>query len=247
MRSSKAAFDLIVSQEVTSKAVYERKYRRPEWPGEQSGPTVGIGYDLGQTAAATIKADWSGRVPAAMLDAMVACSGHKGDAGRKKTLAVKNKIDIPWDTALAVHEQCVIPRWEAKVAAALPNTDLLSPDCFGALLSLTFNRGPSFSTAGERYKEMRSIKAHMAAKRFEQIPAELRAMKRLWPGTLGLLKRRDAEAALFEKGLKAPVSAPEPPKAPPSHAPPPTIEPPKPAQPARPGGFFSAIAAFFKG
>lgn len=246
MRSSKAAFDLIVGFEVTSRAAYERQYRRPEWPGEQSGPTVGIGYDLGQTDAATIKADWAGRVPQAMLDAMVGCSGRTGAAGKTKTIAVKRLIDIPWETALAVHEECIIPRWEAKVSAALPNTDLLPPDCFGALLSLTFNRGPSFSTAGDRYREMRAIKAHMAAKRFDRIPAEIRAMKRLWPGTLGLLKRRDAEAALFEKWLKAAAPVPEPAKAPPPQTPPPTIEPPKPAPPAQSGGFFSAIAAFFK-
>lgn len=202
MRSSEAAADLIISEEVSGQAAYTKKYRKPEWPGEQSGSTIGIGYDLGQTDAATIKADWSGRVSDEMLTAMVWASGKTGAAGKTATAKIRNIVDIPWDVAIAVHKECVIPRWEKKVEKALPNTSALSPDCFGVLLSLTFNRGPSFSTAGDRYAEMRAIKAHMAAKDFAKIPGELRSMKRLWPKTAGLRRRRDTEAKLFEKGLK---------------------------------------------
>jgi hypothetical protein len=223
MRSSKAAFDLIVEEEVSSRATYEKKYRKPEWPGASSGATVGIGYDLGQTGKDTIRADWLGRVSQSMLNAMLSASGATGAAGKTMTAKVRNQIDIPWDVALAVHEECVIPRWEARVAKALPNTDRLSADCFGALLSLTFNRGPSFSNSGERYREMRNIKAHMASGNFVAIPNEFRAMKRLWPNLKGLLRRRDREAALFQRGLSAPIARPIPK---PSPVPaPPDIEP----------------------
>jgi len=41
---SRASFDLVVAEEVTSQAIYEKKYRHVlEYPGEQSGPTGGIG------------------------------------------------------------------------------------------------------------------------------------------------------------------------------------------------------------
>lgn len=201
MRASQAAFDLIIAEEVTSRATYERKYRRPEWPGASSGATVGIGYDLGQTDKKTIIADWRGRVSETMLAAMVSASGATGAAGRAATARIRSAVDIPWDVAIAVHKERVVPRWEARVIAALPNTDKLSGDSFGALLSLTFNRGPSFGMAGPRYQEMRNIKAHMKAEAFDRIPAEFRAMKRLWPNLAGLRKRRDTEAALFERGL----------------------------------------------
>lgn len=210
MRSSQAAFDLIVREEVSSEAVYTRKYQRPEWPGASSGVTVGIGYDLGQTPSATIEADWKGRVPDAMLKTMMLCYGKTGPAGREETARVRNLILIPWETAIAVHKERVIPRWEAKLAASLPNIDKLSPDCQGVLLSLIFNRGTSFNTQGDRYREMRAIKAHMKAGDFAKIPAELRSMKRLWPGLPGLQGRRDREAALFERGLKALPPAPKP-------------------------------------
>lgn len=49
---SRAAFDLVVASEVTSHAVYERKYPRVlEHPSEESGPTGAIGYDFGRKAA----------------------------------------------------------------------------------------------------------------------------------------------------------------------------------------------------
>jgi GH24 family phage-related lysozyme (muramidase) len=72
------------------------------------------------------------------------------------------------------------------------------------LVSLAYNRGASFSAPGERFLEMRNIRQHMEAKAFALIPGEFRAMKRIWagdPNLAGLLVRRDAEAALFERGL----------------------------------------------
>src|SRR5262245_29828067 len=214
MRSSKAAFDFIVKEEVGSKQLYEQRYRQPEWPGERSGPTVGIGYDLGQTLTSTIRHDWQGVVPNAMLEAMVSCSGHTGSAGKLKTLAVRDAIEISWVQAIKVHQDQVIPRWEGKLVAALPNIDKLKPDSIGALLSLIFNRGVSFDILHkperdplDRYREMRAIKAHMAAQNFEAIPDEFRSMKRLWPNTKGLRDRRDREATLFERGLNGPAAA----------------------------------------
>lgn len=242
MKSSQAAFDFIVSKEVTSEAVYRKKYRRPEWPGEKSGPTVGIGYDLGQTPAGTIRADWSGRVSDAMLEVMMGCAGHTAAAGKSKTAQVRNLIDIPWETALAVHKECVVPRWETRLAKALPNTDKLSGDSFGALLSLIFNRGTSFNLQQDRYKEMRAIKTHMAAQNFAEIPDEIRSMKRIWPSDdpkrpdKGLRDRREQEAAMFERGLKV-KPAPKP-------VTPPDIEPAKPR--SLWADLFAAIMSIFK-
>jgi hypothetical protein len=139
------------------------------------------------------------------------CQRRHRSAANSLASTLKSSIEIPWDVALAVHRDCVVPRWEGVVEKALPNTDKLPPDCFGALVSLTFNRGPSFGNDGDRYREMRAIKAHMAAEAFDKIPGEFRAMKRIWQGKGldGLLRRRDAEADLFQRGLSTPVpSAP---------------------------------------
>lgn len=51
---------------------------------------------------------------------------------------------------------------------------------------------------------MREIYQLMRVRTFDQIPAKLREMKRLWlndPGARGVVLRREAEALLFEEGL----------------------------------------------
>ena len=199
---SKKAFDMIVGFEVSSEAVYEKKYRGPIWPGFKSGVTIGIGYDIGQTGAAVVQADWSGVISDAMLAALKTAVGVTGPAAQQRAAQLKGQVDVPFSAAIKVHSDRVIPRWVAVVEKALgPNTSSLSPDCLGALVSLTYNRGPSFSKAGPRYEEMRAIKDCVANRRFADIPAQFRKMKRLWPSTSGLPGRRDKEADLFQKGL----------------------------------------------
>lgn len=223
---SQEAEDLIIAEEVSSKAVYEKRYRDPEWPGGRSGVTIGIGYDVGAGVKdkAQLWGDWRGQISDGMIRALEPCVGVTGDRARALLSTVKSKVDVPWSAAIAVFENVDIPRWSATVRRHLPNCELLALDSFGALVSLAYNRGPSFSNDGDRYTEMRNIKAHMAAKRFERIPAEFRAMKRLWPNQSerGLVARREHEAKLFERGLKMPaappVAKPVPAAAPPAAA-----------------------------
>lgn len=206
---SRAAEELIIEQEVSSEKVYNARYTRPTWPGGASGVTIGIGYDLGMSTIAQIKSAWGNLVSPAMLQAMTQCAGMTGEAGRKALSHVRDKINIPWDVALHVFENVDMPRWVGIVKSRLPNCDALSPDCLGALVSLAYNRGPSFDRAGDRYREMRAIKKHMKDRRYDLIPNEFRSMARLWQNTSvrGLVARRNAEADLFERGLKqmAPV------------------------------------------
>ena len=61
-KPSKAAIDLIVESEVTSKAYYEKHYRKPEWPGGASGVTIAVGYDLGFANEAKLRNDWTGKI-----------------------------------------------------------------------------------------------------------------------------------------------------------------------------------------
>ena len=203
---SAAALDLIIREEVSSQSEYERKYRRPIWPALQSGVTVGIGYDCGHNSPAQIAEDWSGLIEPAMIRALQSVSGVKGSPAQAKAKAIRDLVDVPWDAAIDVFKKTSVPKYAAMARKALPNFDSLSPDCRGAITSLVYNRGPSFSLDGERYREMRNIRAHMVARAFDQIPAEFRAMKRIWAGNpqaKGVVARRDREAALFEKGLRA--------------------------------------------
>jgi len=103
--------------------------------------------------------------------------------------------------------------------------------------------------AGDRYAEMRSIKAHMASLQFGAIPADFRDMKRLWntPSVRGVAMRRDHEAALFQKGLSDPTKIGQQPVTTPV-LPPPAKQvipnPPSVTSPA-PGSIGAFIASIF--
>jgi hypothetical protein len=211
---SQRAVDLIIGYEVTSRAHYERALRHPEWPGGASGITVAIGYDLGYASRDKLFADWAGRVPPMMIVVMQRCLSVRGEAAHKMLGSVRADIDIPWDDAVAVFLERDVPEWTARVCAAIPNADRLTPDCLGAIVSIAYNRGASFNASGDRYAEMRAIKQHIGAGELSKVPGDIRAMKRLWPDVAGLRIRRDAEADLFQSGLQSqsvPVVAPKPP------------------------------------
>lgn len=203
LRSSQDAINLIVQEEVTSEAVYTKSYTQPTWPGGMSGVTIGIGYDCGYSTSAQIDADWAPHVSVGMVEAMQEVAGITGSAAHSHAHELVGKVIIPWAAAMAVFMERDMPKWEGIVARSLPNTDKLHPDSFGALTSLAYNRGPTFSTPGARYAEMRSIHQHMVGSTFNLIPDDFRHMKHLWPNVLGLRLRRDREAALFYKGLVA--------------------------------------------
>lgn len=199
---SQSSLDLIVSEEVTSKAYYERHYQHPEWPGGASGITIAIGYDLGYASVAKIEKDWGPHVSPAMLAVMKSCAGFTGSAAKALLPKVKNAIVIPWDAAMAVFMERDVPQWVATVQRSVPNTDKIGPTCLGVLTSVAYNRGAAgFNAAGDRYAEMREIRSSMAECKFPPVASYLRAMKRLWPTMKGLRDRRDHEAALWDAGL----------------------------------------------
>lgn len=200
---SQAAFDLIVEFEVTSKQAYTQKYRRPTWPQGASGVTIGIGYDVGYVTRSELWADWKGAIPDTMIQALEPALGISGGAAKSLATSLTNSVDVAWEPAIAVHRDRVMPKWVALVERSLPNTGKIGPDGLGALVSLTYNRGASFSKDGDRYAEMRAIKQDMSNLAFNRVPGDLRGMKRLWPTLRGLQIRREREAVLFESGLSA--------------------------------------------
>jgi hypothetical protein len=197
---SQETFDDGIGYEVSSREHYELAQRGLTWPELSSGPTCGIGYDLGQASKAQIQADWDGKVSAAELKVMVSCAGITGRAARDLTLKLAGAADIPWEVALEVYANHDLPRYTALCRAHLPGYEALSPHCKGALFSLVMNRGASFDKQGPRYAEMRDIKRGDLAR----VPALLRSMNRLWendPDARGLLARREKEAQRWEQGL----------------------------------------------
>lgn len=201
MRISKDAYDLILREEITSKAFYNAHYRATSWPGESSGVTIGIGYDVGYVNKDKLWSDWKGRIPDAMITALVPACGVKGDPARVLTAKLKSKVDIPFEAAEEVFKDIKIPEFTVKMDKAFPGCHVLPPDCQGALLSLVFNRGELVDNSPRR-REMLAIRNYIRTGEYSRVPDEFRKMKRLWPNSSGLRARRDREAALFSKGLR---------------------------------------------
>jgi hypothetical protein len=200
---SRAACDLIVAEEVTSQAVYEHKYRHVlEYPGGNSGPTGGIGYDFGTQTRAQIKADWSDKVDGGLLRVLLGASGLRGDKAAAYSHSTRGGVDIPWDVALDVFSNHDLPRYLGILEHYCPGAGALGPDCKGVLLSIAFNRDASGFVKGDpRYAEMREIRRCVGSGDLASIPGLIRSMKRLWPPTNGVYARREHEALLFERGL----------------------------------------------
>ena len=182
----------IIEQETGGEDEYNK---HPEWPGEASGITIGVGYDCGYNDASTISRDWSGHVDRIDLARLVAVAGLKGQAAHAKLPLIKD-MTISWSAALDVFKQVTVPKFYAQMLKIYPQADSLEPDQTAALLSLVFNRGNSLN--GERRLEMLEIKVALANNELDKIPDLFREMKRLWPDTRGLRLRRDREADLFE-------------------------------------------------
>ena len=211
---SQAGYEFGVRWETGGKAYYEGVIKgRPVWPGYASGITIGCGFDLGYHTPPDFKTQWGSRLAPSDSERLARTIGFKTvDPNRSAKVAraqalVRSLSDItvPWSIAIEQFDNAKMPNLVGQLYGALDNLDKLHPHCRGALLSLVFNRGTSFSKPGDRYTEMRAIKAAMTTgteASFKIIPAQLRSMKRIWGLHSSLAERREGEAKLFEAGLR---------------------------------------------
>ncbi len=204
-RIGDVGYRFIVAHEVSSRANYDKKLRHPILPGASSGITIGIGYDLGYTSISKFRRNWGDLLPEPDLRRLEACIGKKRKAARAMLSKVRS-ISIPYEQAVVVFERSSLPEYFGRLNRHVPDHILsaLPVQCVAALVSLTFNRGASYQTTGDRYREMRGIRTALLQGRLHDVPELIRSMKRLWAGMAnvrGLLRRRDEEAELFETGL----------------------------------------------
>jgi hypothetical protein len=203
LRISERAQKLIVFHEVTSKAVYIKKYQGLVWPGGESGPTAGIGYDFGYVDPGVMEFDWEGILAPETIEALkIACRVTR----QRSRVVVRHlrNVRISWEQASENFER-LLPFYCGATEWAFPNCQMLSADAFGALVSIVYNRGNGYRSrkrdAKQRRLEMSNIRRLMTEQRFSEIPSQVRSMQRLWPDNEGLRTRRELEARLFEAGL----------------------------------------------
>jgi hypothetical protein len=201
---SKRAYDLILKYEVGGGIRYYNKaLKSPTYPGGQSGVTIGIGYDLGYNDLAGFTKDWGSVLDEEPFYRLADTLGKKGSSASKLIPSVKD-ISISWQSAETVFNSSTLPRFVQMTQKAFPGSEKLSPDTFGALVSIVFNRGASIS--GSSRVEMKNIRDAISGKIVTDnlnsyIANQIVSMKRLWKGKGldGLLTRRDAEAELVRR------------------------------------------------
>lgn len=172
-----------------------------KWPGGDSGITIGRGYDLGYCSLDEFISDWQICLRRDHLDKLNMAIGIKGE--NAKAIAYQF-IDIQIDVSCAdmVFDLVLIRKYIPQTFLAFPGISMLPVKAQAALVSLIYNRGSSMT--GVRRMEMRAIRESVAINDLHDIAYQLRKMKRLWigKGLNGLLKRRDAEAALVESCIR---------------------------------------------
>ena len=206
---SNNSIEKIIDAEISSEAYYNKFLAAPSWPTGQSGVTVGIGYDLGYNTKSQIRADWQGLVNANILAYMQSVAGLKGLAAKSKTTKL---FKVPLDVARKVFTEKTLPRFISDTLIAYPDANQLTPNAFGALVMLVFNRGNSFGTMGKpswnSRKEMRELAPLITAKNYPAIAAKIREMKRLWDGLDDVnLKRSESEQRISALLLRRDVEA----------------------------------------
>jgi len=193
---SVAGYKLILDYEVGGGAPYYNKLlSRPTWPGEESGVTVGVGYDCGYNSRAVILGDWSEVRQAARL---AAASGVTGPPAKARAAELRD-ILIAWGLAEEVFNRVTVTRFYQLAQRTYPGFDGLRPNAQAALVSLTFNRGSSMT--GDRRAEMREIRDCVPRRDYAGMARANRASIRVWRGTsieTGMARRREAEARLME-------------------------------------------------
>jgi len=177
-----------------------------KWPGAASGITLGYGYDLGHVTRDQFAADWGGCFDAAQMTRLGACIGKTGEPAKALAPSVAD-IRCTRQDSQRILVSRTLPDYLERTRAAFPGFDGLPLEAQGALVSLVYNRGASMKDAPgtDNRREMRAIRDHVAAGDLAGIAKELRSMKRLWAGKGldGLLRRREAEAALVESCITA--------------------------------------------
>ena len=205
----------IALEETGGLAYYQRVTRFPHYPGGKSGITIGVGYDLRFHTADEFYSDWSDYLPKATLQELQKDIGKQGSAARAEALKALG-IEVPFYAAWQVFVRKTLPGFYKKTLIAYPSLAALPGLCASVLVSLVYNRGPALS--GHNREEMANIRrildqAEQARQQGKTgaelkqmllpVADELLEMKRYWPVTSGLVKRRQLEANIWRDSLDA--------------------------------------------
>jgi hypothetical protein len=190
-----AVVALVVRWEVGSPKQYTAKYQGVICPGGASGPTIGIGDDLGHQTPNEIRRRW-GWHP--QVERMVTGSGQTGPAACNAWKKAHADIRVTYAEALRIFQTYAWPKYAAMASRAYrKGWDGLTTFHQDSLTSNGYNRG--FSFLGSKRSELVVIRdTCVPANEADCTADQLRASCRVWDSQptirKGLCARRHAEA-----------------------------------------------------
>ena len=191
------ARQFIIEQEVSDRKYYDSHETYPTipgggTPGNKSGITIGIGYDLGQVSPAQFESEWGDLLD---KETMARLRPYVGKSALPQSaLAPLSGIKIPWDAATKEFEERTLPKTIQDTRAIYPQLDDLPPESQAALVSLVYNRGTNL----KKMPTMVKIQEDLQAGNLKKIPEDFYAMINIQKA---LGPRRQREGDLFAKGL----------------------------------------------
>jgi hypothetical protein len=167
---------------------YEAVDQPYNWPGGDSGITIGWGYDLGYVTSDQYARDWKS-LNLNVKSALARAIGLRGEPARSVASTFRG-IRIEEKAAVDAFFHADYPRYYTMTERTFPGLRELPPAAQAALVSLIYNRGEKMG--GDNRKEVALIHDAVLAKDLPEIAKQLRSMSRLWigKGLDGLVERR---------------------------------------------------------
>src|SRR5688572_13391657 len=196
-----AGMTFIAREEVSDGTTYRRRFQRPCLPPPPSGITIGIGYDCRFVDRAQLEADWQDVLSPQAIDLLEPALGIPGTPALCGECAA---VTITLGDAMRVFASRSLPKYFEMTRRIYPAVadQSLNAAQRTALVSLVYNRGADLE--GDRRREMRTIQTLLLDGQLADVPAQFESMTRLWQNVApGLVKRRRAEATLWQSGFGA--------------------------------------------
>lgn len=192
------AVAFIVREEVISEAYYRKRLLRPVCPAcrtTPSGPTIGIGSDLGHLTREGVDEFWADHP---QKDRLYAGVGVTGLAAIPVTASLQDVL-TPYPLAYGIFsEKQLITFWTAcRRAFGAYAWDRARSSATGSLVATCYNRGTAMT--GGRRSELREIRdTFLPEQDYSGAAGAFRRSKRLFTKTPGLLRRYDKTAEMME-------------------------------------------------
>lgn len=144
----------LVRHEVISPAYYSAKLQRASCPGDISGPTIGVGYDLGMQTRPRIATDWQAHP---RVDVLPSGSGVTGFGPCRAWRSAHADVRTPYDLAAQVFESASLPAYTQLTARTFRDGwDRLPVNAQASLVATVYARGAGMT--GRKRGEMRQLR-----------------------------------------------------------------------------------------